>query len=162
MNLKEKTYQGLLGPLGGDCSVCAECLFVDPVGDLAVLIGPDNQELYEQAEQYEDLIEDRSESVPVGSPPENNSQGWLLSLENTLLPCKIETVFHTISVSEVEGNIVGGMSGSPILDQDGRAIGVISTSRQIGTTPESPSTSGDIQPCLAEALPAWLLRRFGL
>ena len=160
--LEEKTYQGLIGPLGGERSVWAECLFVDPVGDLAVLIGPDNQELYEQAEQYEDLIEDRSESVPVGSPPENNSQGWLLSLENTLLPCKIETVFHTISVSEVEGDIAGGMSGSPILDQDGRAIGVISTSRQIGTAPESPSTSGDIQPCLAEALPAWLLRRFGL
>ena len=77
--LEEKTYQGLIGPLGGERSVWAECLFVDPVGDLAVLIGPDNQELYEQAEQYEDLIEDRSESVPVGSPPENNSQGsWLL------------------------------------------------------------------------------------
>ena len=48
--LEEKTYQGLLGPLGGECSVWAECLFVDPVGDIAVLTGPDSQELYRQAE----------------------------------------------------------------------------------------------------------------
>lgn len=74
------------------------CLFVDPVGDIAVLTVPDTQELHEQADQYEDLTENRSQSVPVGPPPESKSQGWLLSLENTLLPCKIETVFHTISV----------------------------------------------------------------
>ena len=149
MNLKEKTYQGLLGPLGGDCSVCAECLFVDPVGDIAVLTGPDNQELYEEAEQYEDLTENYSQSVPVSPPPENKSQGWVLSLENTLLSCKIETVSRTISVSEVEGGIVAGMSGSPILDQAGRAVGIVSTNR-------------DMNPCLAEMLPAWILRHFGL
>ena len=38
--LEEKTYQRLLGPLGGERSVWAECLFVDPVGDIAVLTGP--------------------------------------------------------------------------------------------------------------------------
>ncbi len=162
MFTEEKTYPGLLGPLGGECSVWAECLFVDPVGDIAVLTGPDNQALFEQADQYEDLTENRSKSALVGPAPESKSQGWLLSLENSLLPCKIETVFHTISVSEVEGEIAGGMSGSPILDQDGRAIGIISTSQHFGDMPESPSTRGDMQPCLAEALPGWLLKRFGL
>ncbi len=162
MLTEEKTYQELLGPLGGECSVWAECLFVDPVGDIAVLTGPDNQVLFEQADQYEDLTENSSKCIPVGPPPESKSQGWLLSLENTLLSCKIETVFHTISVSEVEGEIAGGMSGSPILDQDGRAVGIISTGQQFGGTPESPSTRGDMEPCLAEALPGWLLKRFGL
>ena len=149
MNLDEITYRELLGPLGAECSVWAECLFVDPVGDIAVLTGPDNQELWEEAEQYENLTEKLSKCVPVGPPPENKSQGWLLSLENTVLPCKIETVGHTISVSEVEGGIAAGMSGSPILDQAGRAVGIISMNR-------------DLQPCLAEMLPAWILRRIGL
>ena len=148
MNLDEITYRELLGPLGAECSVWAECLFVDPVGDIAVLTGPDNQELWEEAEQYENLTEKLSKCVPVG-PPESKSQGWLLSLENTVLPCKIETVGHTISVSEVEGGIAAGMSGSPILDQRGRAVGIVSTNR-------------DFHPCLAEMLPAWILRRIGL
>ncbi len=147
-NLDEITYRELLGPLGGDLSVWAECLFVDPIGDIAVLQGPDNQECHEEAGQYEDLTENLSKCVPVG-PPESKSRGWLLSLENTLLPCKIETVGHTISVSEVEGGIASGMSGSPILDQRGRAVGIVSTNR-------------DMNPCLAEMLPAWLLRRIGL
>lgn len=49
---EEKTYN-LLGSLdGGTANICAECLFVDPVADIAVLGAPDNQanqEMYEQA-----------------------------------------------------------------------------------------------------------------
>jgi hypothetical protein len=42
--LKELTYQGLLAPLDGQPSAWAECLFADPVADIAVLGQPDNQE----------------------------------------------------------------------------------------------------------------------
>ncbi len=77
MNLEEITYKRLLGSLGAECSVWAECLFVDPIGDIAVLQGPDNQECHEEAGQYEDLTENRSKCVPVGPPPESESQGWL-------------------------------------------------------------------------------------
>ena len=49
--LEEKPYGGLLGPIDGDKPViCAECLFVDPVNDLAILGTPDDQELCEQAD----------------------------------------------------------------------------------------------------------------
>src|SRR5438876_7822759 len=38
----ERTYPNLVGPLGARPTIFAECLFVDPVADLAVLCGPDS------------------------------------------------------------------------------------------------------------------------
>jgi hypothetical protein len=51
--LEGKTYRELLAPLGGKPAVWAECLFADPVTDIAILGSPDNQELCEQANAYE-------------------------------------------------------------------------------------------------------------
>jgi hypothetical protein len=47
--LEERTYRDLLGPLDSELSVWTQCLFADPVGDIAILASPDNQELYAQA-----------------------------------------------------------------------------------------------------------------
>jgi hypothetical protein len=52
MYLEEKTYQRLLGPLGSEPMVWAECLFADPIADIAVLGSPDDQDLYDKAEFY--------------------------------------------------------------------------------------------------------------
>jgi hypothetical protein len=41
-------------------------------------------------------------------------------------------------------HVEGGMSGSPIVTPDGRAIGLIST--------------GELHPLLMDSLPGWLLR----
>src|SRR5215469_11793418 len=46
----ERTYPDLLGSLDGECNVWAECLFVDPVADLAVLGQPDNEVFSDQAD----------------------------------------------------------------------------------------------------------------
>jgi hypothetical protein len=51
------TLRDLLSKLGEEPSVWAECIFVDPIADIAVLCEPDNQELGEQAEAYEALTE---------------------------------------------------------------------------------------------------------
>ncbi len=63
--LQERTYADFLGLLGGPRDVWAECLFVDPVADLAVLCQPDNQELYDQADAYSRLTEE--EVAPFGA-----------------------------------------------------------------------------------------------
>ncbi len=47
---EERTYRDLVGPLGRKRAVCAECLFVDPVADIALLGPPDSQDLGEQHE----------------------------------------------------------------------------------------------------------------
>src|ERR1700751_5475619 len=51
------TYRNLLGEIGEEQTVWAECAFVDPVADIAILCSPDNQALWEEAAQYEELIE---------------------------------------------------------------------------------------------------------
>jgi hypothetical protein len=55
--LEERTYQDILGPLDGTPVAWAECLFVDPVSDLAVLGPPDNQDLAEQFFAYESFVD---------------------------------------------------------------------------------------------------------
>jgi hypothetical protein len=55
--LHERTFQNILAPLGAKPYVWAECLFVDPIGDIAVLGSPDDQELAEKAEAYCELVE---------------------------------------------------------------------------------------------------------
>jgi hypothetical protein len=44
---EERKYENLIGPLGEKPSICAECLFVDPIGDIAVLGSPDTQDMSE-------------------------------------------------------------------------------------------------------------------
>ena len=48
--------------------MCAECLFVDPVADIALLGPPDSQDLGEQHEAYERMI-DAIEPFAISAPP---------------------------------------------------------------------------------------------
>ena len=147
---EERTYENLLGPLGRERSIWAECLFVDPVSDIAVLSGPDSQEWDKQAEEYEALVENCLPGIQAGLSPNSKCPGWLLSLENELVPCQIRRRSHAIQVTDVPTEIVGGMSGSFILNENGEAVGVLCMST--GSSPEG-HTSGLLQPCLAETLP---------
>ena len=63
---EERIYPRLLGPLGKKPRVSAECLFVDPVADLAVLGPVDGQELYDEALAYEKLV-GALDPLPLGS-----------------------------------------------------------------------------------------------
>src|SRR5260221_2874521 len=55
---EDRTYQNLLSSLDSDKRhVWAECIFVDPIADIAGLWSPDGQELYEQAEAYDALTD---------------------------------------------------------------------------------------------------------
>ena len=64
----------MLGPLGGERTVAAECVFVDPIADIAVLGAPDVQALWEEAEAYDALIEDLP-ALPV-RVEEDVSDDW--------------------------------------------------------------------------------------
>src|SRR5438105_838621 len=48
----QRTYKNLIAPVGEKPTIWAECLFADPVADIAVLGEPDSQDLYDQCEQY--------------------------------------------------------------------------------------------------------------
>ena len=125
--LHERTYRKLLGPLGKKRSVWAECMFADPIADIAVLGSPDDQDLSDEADRYDALV-DPLKPLRIAAAPEKGI-GWLLSLEGEWFPCTVGYVKHVdgwLLVSKTTQPIAGGMSGSPILSDDGKAIGVVS------------------------------------
>jgi hypothetical protein len=66
--LEEETYQNILGPLGAEPTVWAACLFVDPMADIAVLGRPDNQELSDQADAFDQLVEGMTPLAVADAP----------------------------------------------------------------------------------------------
>lgn len=143
---KKCTYETLLGPLGVKPTVSAECLFADPVADIAILSGPDSQALFDQAEAYEEFMDDKVPLIIGDAPKEGRKQvvlpgdgpfagsftiktprrgsARLLSLDGKWLDCSVERYGRGLSV--VDDDLVrSGMSGSPIVMAD-LAIGLIS------------------------------------
>ena len=68
----------------------------------------------------------------------------MLSLDGEWAECTVTAFRKWLSVDQGE-LVVGGMSGSPILSPDGRAIGLMAT--------------GEQNPILKENLPRWFFRR---
>jgi hypothetical protein len=82
------------------------------------------------------------------------ARAWMLSLDGQWFECEARRTRNPRASLWVENAVVkiaGGMSGSPILDDDGAAIGVVCLS----TTYEE-HTGGGPNPRLAAHLPAWL------
>lgn len=166
---EERTYANLLGPLNAPPTVWAECVFVDPVADVAVLGGPDSQAMSKQADAYERFVGERP-TLFVGAlsdwPAKDDEQtgmvsagvGWVLSLADGWKQYEIQ-VFRSASIartfvcSQVE--IEGGMSGSPVIDARGEAVGVISTGGEGGV----PDPGPPLDPVLAKTLPVWLIEQ---
>jgi hypothetical protein len=161
---EEITYPNLLGPLGAEPTVWAECVFVDPIADIALLGSPDDQELYDEAEAYGQLTNDNlddggseegSPALLMADAPER-VRAWVLSLEGKWLECEarhINSPRAPFWLEKAAAPIAGGMSGSPILADDGSAIGVVCVSSS-----HEGHTSGGPNPRLAAHLPSWLAR----
>jgi S1-C subfamily serine protease len=171
---KELRYRRLLGPLSARRrTVWAECVFLDPVADIAVLSEPHSQELFNEYEAYASLTDpvtplplgtltfvQRERQLPEGPvsrfggairlPREAEASGWILSLDRRWVACTVKSIGgRAASVEKSDAPIEFGMSGSPILGPDGRAIAVAS--------------GGEVSnPLLADVLPGWLLRAVSL
>ena len=160
--LEERTYKALLGLLGAERTVWTECLFVNPIADVAILGSPDNQDLYHQAEAYEAFVE-RLKPLPIADATKmgrkrvavpnfpafmvdtpGRSSARVLSLAGEWIECTVLRRGTWLTLED-ESLAEGGMSGSPIVSTDGRAIGLMST--------------GGMNPVLRDNLPAWFFRR---
>jgi Trypsin-like peptidase domain len=141
--LGERTYRNLLGPLGEPPTVWAECVFVDPIADVAVLLPPDDQAWSDEADAYEAFTAARPTirlAVATAAAP-----AWLWTLDGTWARGTVEPCLpgsEALQLHHPHG--VPGMSGSPILHPTGRAVGIV--------------TGGFGEPSLVHALPGWLLR----
>jgi hypothetical protein len=158
----EKTWR-LLAPLGEQQAVMAECLFVDPVNDIAILGAPDGQTFSNEDEAYSDLLEAAGILVigDLVGATERSSTNLTISREPAFIldldvtrgwqPCVAEVIDDgPIWLDEAISGLKRGMSGSPVLNAAGAAVGVIAL---------VDGTSCGPQARLARDLPGWLLRR---
>jgi hypothetical protein len=158
LSAHERTYPNLIGPLAApQPGICAECLFVDPVADIAVLGGPDGQELYDEANAYEEFVEAAS-TLKGGTMAPGRAEAWLFTLGSLWVRCIVLHRGGPLWISDAAEPIEGGMSGSPILDDAGAAIGIVCCAGGVGG---EPHTGGGPNPRLADSLPGWLLRQIG-
>jgi len=154
---EERTYGALVGPRESEPTVMAECLFVDPIADVAVLGEPDNQSVPEEWDAYLAFVESVSAlRVGVVSAP---GEAWLLTLNGEWKSCAVRvsseyTPARALTLVSAAAGNVPGTSGSPIIGADGRAIGVVSVGSQSGGVIDLEQSG---QPLLASTLPLWLL-----
>jgi hypothetical protein len=149
-DLSERTYGNIIAPLGSSPAVGAECLFVDPIGDIGP---PDNQALSTEFDDYQELVQ-VTVALKISSPA-RSGPAWLLSLENRWFRCAVRQVGGPLWIFGASESIMGGMSGSPIITDDGSAIGVLCTSSgMVGQI----HTDGGPNPRMDGNLPAWVLR----
>lgn len=152
---EERTHENLLGRLNDvHGRVCAQCLFADPVADIAVLGGPDEQERGVQAEAYQQLTE---QPPALGIAEARSGPGWVLSLDGCWTRITIQLL------PTVRGSLLSidksepGMSGSPILNDVGRAVGVVVVGPERVSKGVRMNEETWHQPILSQNLPGWLL-----
>jgi len=159
----ELTFPRIIGALGSKRekrTISAELCFLNLADDVAVLAEPDGQIFWEECDQYQAFTE---QAISIGRPPpprksyewtvESETPAWLLSLDGEWLRCTVQNNGRWLSVRQGYELINSGMSGSCIADDNGAALGIVSTGG--GTL----FGDGGFHPSLTDCLPPWLLRK---
>jgi hypothetical protein len=144
------SYTKILGPLGEEPTVSAKCLFADPVSDVALLGPPDKGALPDEGDAFEALI-DAAIRLRIGDIPEATKiRAWLLSVEEDWLPCSV--IHHGGDLLIENASLTEGMSGSPVLNDQEMAIGLVTVGSQ---KPGTPLAGRGFNPRLVNSLPVW-------
>ena len=116
-SLWEETLSDVLGRLGrARPRIWAECLFIDQVGDIAVLGSPDNEERGEQAEAHEELVEAATPlSIGAAVAWDAPTPVSLIALDGSSILGAARRFRNLLWTQESSQPIVPGMSGSPCL-----------------------------------------------
>lgn len=146
--VSERTYIDFVYSLDGTCKCSAECLFVDPISDLAVLGCPDD-ELWEKYWEFAN----ESAFLEIGPLAAGETSIRVMYDDSKSIRRVIKTAppfranFYprafSINPNDGEENrIKSGMSGSPVLTDDGKAVGVL--------------CNDHFGPLLFQCLPPWI------
>ena len=148
-----------------------------------MLGAPDNQEMSKLADAYEALVE-ATIPLTVAEPPSEpipeevahladmekqsgatgqvewatrQCRAFLLSLNNQWFPCMVRHAPNgMLSIYDAANGIAGGMSGSPIIAENGTAIGIVCLGS--GKPDDVLPTEGGPNPRLMGNLPGWFLK----
>jgi hypothetical protein len=153
---EERSYRRLLRAMrGSESAEWCECLFADPVSDTAVLAAPYGvPEGMEALDAFEALIEGRH-AFPLGVPPESREAFpvWLLTSDGARLErCQAKRYERTLAIKGPSECGAPGVSGSPILDADGRALAVLNCGITVAGCLEGIRAA-----VLVDSLPGWLV-----
>lgn len=148
---EQRTYKALLGSVGTEPTVWAECLFADPVGDIAVLGPSERPDLFPA---YEELTGAAATLSIVESPSETPAK--LLSLDGHWFDCRVRRYGGPLWISDAAESICSRLSGSPILTDDWCAIGIICSGSDESYRGARSFESGP-EARLTHHLPGWLL-----
>lgn len=156
-HVREWTFPNVMGPIGTNRgTISAELCVFSLVDGVAVFGEPKGLEHEYEAHQYERFT---AAAMPVAEPPTaqacrwsngSGSKGWVPALDGTWLSCSVHNSGGCLMLDGVE--IKPEMSGSPIVNDDGAAIGVISAGERGGGY-------NDGHRSLMDCLPAWLWRK---
>ena len=137
---------------------------------------PDGQELYDEFAEYERFTAAAmtiGKLPDVAAPPQllgldadpaafisaleerashdvdASAAAYILSLDEEWQPCTVRNGGRFLAICDGADHVEGGMSGSPIINTNGDAIGLVSTS----------GAGFSMNPSLIDCLPPWLLRK---
>ena len=139
----ELTFENLIGPLGAEPSIWGELCVYGLTDDIAVF-GEPAGDLEDEFERYVEFTDEAALVIADAPDVGTETPAFVLSLDGTWQRCTALNDGRFLRISSAARIIETGMSGSPIVDENGAAIGLIST--------------GD-GPSLTACLPPWLLRR---
>ena len=101
-------------------------------------------------------------AMPVGKSPEAlaphlwkshpGTPAFMLSVDGEWQSCTLYNGGRFLVIRDGAADIKSGMSGSPIVDTNGAAVGLISTG----------GAAGNMNPSLMDCLPPWLLRKLDM
>jgi hypothetical protein len=139
---EQLTFPNIIGPLGETPTIWCELCAYGLTDDIAAFCEPE----VDDQDQYVKFTD--AAAFAVGNPPAIGSKtsAFVLSLDGKWKRCTVNNGGRFLHISGPDRLIESGMSGSPIVDENGAAIGVVS----IGSGPS-----------LIDCLPAWLLRKLG-
>ena len=157
-HVRDWMFPNVIGTLGADRgTISAELCVINLSDDLAVFGEPNGEQLGYEAHQYGRFT---AVAMPVAEPPTavepcrwrnaSGAKAWVLALDGTWLSCAVHNSGRFLMLEDVEIKV--GMSGTPILNADGAAIGLISAG-------ESGGRYNDGHRSLMDCLPAWLWRK---
>lgn len=143
----------VLGTLGGKNKIFTECFFFDHISDVAVLGRPTDEANFPAelgAYAYDNLV-NSIPPAPIGELTDED-EVFVLQLNGQWTSGQGEPgVWSGLYLTEVSEGIHGGMSGSPIMNRGGEAVGVLTSS---GGGMEGIHTEGNCA-SLARSLPVW-------
>jgi len=153
--IEELTCKKLIGRLNQEPTVTAELAFADPVSDLAILCEPKHPDLFCECRAYRELLEAADSFTIAGVDVEVDEEfaaKVLLLNRNDWVTGVAKLHYCGAWLLLKEPITVGGMSGSPVLDDKDNAIGVVTSGIEGG----GAAAEGWSSNCrLMHSLPRW-------